>query len=107
MAEDKELARGFARGWAPLDVNVIAAGLLANQGDADVSFAPLGGDEFGAAVGGEFFRAGRFSECEFAQGAQHLGKPRAECLQKRLGILEEFGHAVMLTIERCFGNLCC
>lgn len=104
VTENKQLARGSAGRWPPFDADVIAASLLTNQIDADVSFAPLGGNEFAATVGGAFFCARRFGERKFTQDAQHLGQPGAEGLQKFLGIQGEFWHGVMLAIEARFGN---
>jgi len=45
---------------------VIAADFLSDELDANVALAPLGSDQFSAAVSGYFFGAGRFGECEGA-----------------------------------------
>ena len=67
MAQDKKLAGRFCcDARAPFNADVIAADFLGDQFDANIALAPLGSDQFGAAVSGCFFSAGRFGESEGA-----------------------------------------
>jgi len=105
MAQDKKLAGRFcSRSGAPLDADVIASNFLEDEFDTNVALAPLGSDQFGAAVSGCLFCAGRFSESEAAQNGEHLRELGTKKSEEFFWMERRAGHPVMLTIATGFGN---
>ena len=104
VAEDEELAFGaglFGGG----DAEVVAAVFLGHALDFEILLAPLSGNEFAAAIGGDFVEAGRFGGDESAKSLEHL---RLSWLERAIERFREggAGHgANMLATARTMGNV--
>jgi hypothetical protein len=83
---------------------MIAAMLLRDTLDAHASFAPFFRDEAAAAIGGIFFKAGRFRKNKPAQSGEHLRQARLQAAQELCGEVSIRHGAEMLSTRHDQSN---
>ncbi len=85
VTKNEELRFGEESNAWPDKAKMIAAMLLSNDADDSFAMKPEVGEKPAAAIGGTFFRTGRFVKDQLVQSVEHLRKTWAQELQKSFG----------------------